>query len=78
MKAGILGSGVVGRALANGFNKHGYEVMVGTRSPEKLSEWKAKAGKSARVGSFNALARDDDHAIANRLAAITVDLHAAD
>jgi hypothetical protein len=26
--------------------------MVGTRSPEKLTEWKANAGKSARVGSF--------------------------
>lgn len=53
MKIGILGSGDVGRALANGFIKHGYEVMIGTRSPEKLSEWKAQAGKSGRVGSFN-------------------------
>ena len=52
MKVGILGSGDVGKALANGFIKHGYEVMVGTRSPEKLSDWKAKAGKNARVGSF--------------------------
>ncbi len=52
MKIGILGSGVVGQVLGNGFIKHGYEVMVGTRSPEKLAEWKAKAGKSGRVGSF--------------------------
>ena len=52
MKVGILGSGVVGQTLANGFLKHGYEVMVGTRSPEKLAEWKAKAGKHGRVGSF--------------------------
>jgi predicted dinucleotide-binding enzyme len=52
MKVGILGSGDVGKALANGFIKHGYEVMVGTRSPEKLSGWKAKTGKNARVGSF--------------------------
>ncbi|OGF54089.1 MAG: hypothetical protein A2Z21_08335 [Candidatus Fraserbacteria bacterium RBG_16_55_9] len=43
MKIGILGSGVVGQVLANGFIKHGYEVMVGTRSPEKLSGWKEKA-----------------------------------
>jgi predicted dinucleotide-binding enzyme len=26
--------------------------MIGTRSPEKLSEWKAKAGERGRVGSF--------------------------
>jgi len=52
MKIGILGSGDVGKTLASGFIKHGYEVMIGTRSPEKLSEWKAKAGKSGRVGSF--------------------------
>jgi predicted dinucleotide-binding enzyme len=52
MKVGILGSGVAGQALANGFIKHGYEVMVGTRSPEKLSAWKEKAGKRGRIGSF--------------------------
>lgn len=52
MKIGILGSGDVGRALANGFIKHGYAVMIGTRSPDKLAEWKVKAGKSGRVGSF--------------------------
>lgn len=52
MKIGILGSGDVGKALANGFIKHGYEVMVGTRTPEKLSAWKAQAGPRGRVGSF--------------------------
>jgi predicted dinucleotide-binding enzyme len=52
MRVGILGSGVVGQALANGFIKHGHEVMVGTGSPEKLAEWKAEAGENGRVGSF--------------------------
>ncbi|MDZ7344824.1 MAG: NAD(P)-binding domain-containing protein [candidate division KSB1 bacterium] len=52
MKVGILGSGVVGQVLGSGFIKHGYEVMIGTRSPQKLSEWKVKAGKSGRIGSF--------------------------
>lgn len=56
MKIGILGSGVVGQALASGFIKYGYEVMIGTRSPEKLSEWKAKSGGNARVGNFGATA----------------------
>ncbi len=52
MKIGILGSGDVGKVLANGFIKHGYEVMVGTRTPEKLSAWKAQAGPRGRAGSF--------------------------
>ena len=52
MKIGILGSGVVGQALANGFIKHGNDVMVGTRDLNKLSDWAQKAGKRGHVGSF--------------------------
>lgn len=51
-KVAILGSGQVGQVLADGFLKHGYEVMRGTRTPEKLGEWKAKAGAKASVGTF--------------------------
>ena len=53
MKIGILGSGIVGQTLANGFIKHGYEVMVGTRNAEKLSDWKQKVGEKGRIGSFS-------------------------
>lgn len=52
MRVGILGSGAVGQALANGFIKHGHEVMVGTRSPDKLEDWRAQAGERGQVGSF--------------------------
>jgi predicted dinucleotide-binding enzyme len=52
VKIGILGSGVVGQILGSGFIRHSYQVMVGTRSPGKLAEWKAKAGENGRVGSF--------------------------
>lgn len=52
MKIGILGSGVVGQTLGSGFIKHGYDVMVGTRSPEKLSEWKKQTGHRGQVGDF--------------------------
>lgn len=52
MRIGILGSGDVGKALATGFIQYGYEVMVGTRNPGKLSAWKASAGKDGRVGTF--------------------------
>src|SRR5512135_355371 len=51
-KIGILGSGNVGKALADGMLKHGYEVMRGSREPGKLAEWKASAGSRARTGTF--------------------------
>lgn len=51
MKIGILGSGDVAKALAGGFFKHGHEVTLGTRTPDKLAEWAAKNPK-ARIASF--------------------------
>jgi predicted dinucleotide-binding enzyme len=56
-KIGVLGSGQVGEVLANGFLKHGYEVMRGSRDPAKLEDWKGKAGAKAQVGDFAATAR---------------------
>lgn len=57
MKFGVLGSGVVGQTLADGFLKHGHEVMRGSRDPGKLSGWKAAAGANARTGTFAEAAR---------------------
>ncbi len=48
----VLGSGPVGQVLADGFLKHGYEVMRGSREPAKLSDWKSKAGATGSTGSF--------------------------
>ena len=56
-KIGVIGSGMVGQALAAGFIRHGYEVMIGTRSPGKLSEWLAGPGKGVRVGSNSEAAK---------------------
>jgi len=56
VKAGILGSGDVGKALAVGFLKHGHEVMLGTREPAKLADW-LKQNPKARVGSFSDTAK---------------------
>jgi len=39
MRVGVLGSGVVGKVLAAGFARHGHEVIIGSRSPEKLANW---------------------------------------
>lgn len=52
VKVGVLGSGDVGRVLAGGFLKLGHEVRIGSRSPEKLKEWAASAGKGASTGTF--------------------------
>lgn len=52
MRVGVLGSGVVGQVLADGFLKHGHEVMRGSRDPGKLAAWKAGAGSRARTGTF--------------------------
>jgi predicted dinucleotide-binding enzyme len=51
-KVGVLGTGKVGEVLANGFRKHGHEVMRGSREPGKLAEWKASAGAGAATGTF--------------------------
>src|SRR5438309_4022428 len=39
MRVGVLGSGVVGRTLADGFSRHGQETMLGTRDTAKLADW---------------------------------------
>ncbi len=48
----VLGSGVVGQVLADGFLKHGYEVIRGSREPQKLAEWKRGGGEKASTGTF--------------------------
>jgi len=56
-KIGIIGSGMVGQTLANGFITHGYEVMIGTNSPGKHAELKEKTAGKAKVGSFEETAK---------------------
>lgn len=50
-KIGIIGSGVVGTTLADGFLKHGFQVLVGTRTVSKLEKWKSER-KGVFTGSF--------------------------
>ena len=50
-RIGILGSGVVGQALAGGLAKHGHDVMIASRSPAKLAEFAAGAGVA--TGTFD-------------------------
>ena len=62
-KIAVLGSGVVGEVLANGFLKHQYEVMRGSRDPSKLQAWKAGAGPKAQAGTFEAAAKWADSVV---------------
>lgn len=56
MKVGILGSGDVGKTLAAGFLKHGHDVTIGTRTPDKLAEWGQKNPRG-HIGSFDDAAK---------------------
>jgi predicted dinucleotide-binding enzyme len=51
-KIGIIGSGVVGQTLANGFIEHGYQVTIGTNSANKRDELRTRTNGKAAVGSF--------------------------
>lgn len=68
-RIGILGSGDVGRALGAGFARHGWNVVVGTRKPEKLQDWLAEVEGADRttgsvvVGSFADAAGHGDVAV---------------
>ena len=43
-KVAVIGSGDVGKVLAKGFKKHGYEVRIGSRDVAKLAEFARDAG----------------------------------
>jgi predicted dinucleotide-binding enzyme len=51
-KIGVIGSGEVGQVLADGFLRHGHDVMRGSREPGKLDAWKKGAGPKAKTGAF--------------------------
>ena len=52
MKVGILGSAIVAQTLGSGFLKYNHEVMLGSRTPEKLSDWQNNY-PSSRTGTFS-------------------------
>lgn len=56
-KVGILGSGQVAKVLGKGFIKHGYDVMLGSRDPLKLKDWRAEIGDKGKIGTFEDVTR---------------------
>jgi hypothetical protein len=60
MKVGVLGSGIVAQTLAAGLAKYCHQVIIGSRSPEKLAEWASKnptvaTGTLAEAAAFGGL-----------------------
>lgn len=49
-KIGILGTGMVGQVLATGFLKHGHDVMIATRNPQKVADWAEKNPRGQVAG----------------------------
>jgi predicted dinucleotide-binding enzyme len=59
VKVGILGSGEVGKALAKGFLKNGYQVAIGSDHPEKLTEFK-RDNPEMETATFEEAAQSGD------------------
>jgi hypothetical protein len=53
-RIGILGSAAVGQTLAKGFRKHGYDVRIGSRKPEKLPDFVDTTGIPAATSADTA------------------------
>lgn len=68
---GIIGSGAVAQTLAKGFIQYGYDVTVGSRTPEKLADFvqsnpKIKSGtflEAAAFGEIVVIATKGAHAL---------------
>lgn len=59
VKVGILGSGDVGKVLAKGFLKNGYQVAIGSDHPEKLTEFK-RENPEMETATFEQAAQSSD------------------
>jgi len=59
MRIGVLGTGMVGEALATRLVGLGHEVVMGSRTPgnETAASWAARVGEGGAAGTFEAAAR---------------------
>lgn len=60
LKIGVLGSGPAGRTLARGFVEHGHPVMLGSREPARLVDWRAVERLDVALGTFDEAAEFAD------------------
>lgn len=76
MKVGILGSGDVGRKLADGFLELGHQVKIGTRNPnnDTIRSWISKYNQNASIGTFGETSSYGDLLVIATLWAATADV----
>ena len=46
-RIGVIGSAAVGQTLAGGLKKHGYDVRIASRTPDKLADFSSRSGIQA-------------------------------
>ncbi len=51
MRMGVLGSGIAAQTISARLAELGYDVMIGTRDPEKLKGWQS-SNQRVKIGSF--------------------------
>lgn len=58
----ILGTGMVGKSLAIGLDKHGYKLVMGTRDPNKqdLVKWRNETLPTLDIQTFKEAVKDVD------------------
>jgi len=59
-KIGIIGSGAVGKTLAKGFLKYGYDTTIASRSEEKRKTLQDEIGGKIKTAGFSETAKDAD------------------
>ena len=74
-RIGVLGSGPVGRVLADGFRSRGHEVTIGTRDPQGNDELQAWAAgqDGVAVGTFAGAAEGSELIVLAMLGAAVLD-----
>jgi predicted dinucleotide-binding enzyme len=60
MRIAVIGTGVVGRTLAQGFRRAGHDVVVGTRDPGETSRREEWAGTDVPLQPLTTVAADSD------------------
>jgi hypothetical protein len=59
-KVGIIGSGTVGKALAKGFLKYGYDTTIASRSADKRTALTNEIGGKIKTANFDECAKNAD------------------
>jgi len=73
MRYGVLGTGMVGQALATRLAELGHEVMMGSRTADnkEAEAWRQRTGIRRRVGTFRDAAAFGDSAAKRKFAKST-------